>query len=233
MARTVSRLAAVGLMPSGLHAADHLVPVHRLLENPWCAGQLGPQQADPVDLDVVGMAVVAIVVVDGEHVGPLLAQDRGQPLGGLRDVGGPERTGLVVGGFAHHPGVDVAQELRPRPENLGGGEGFGHPAVPQGFAVGQEVVFHLAVFAAGGDHQDHPMSLVGGLAHDATAHDALVVGMGVERHQGGHGRTRYDSVCPGADRSASSHCRSPMRRPVFASNRAVTSTSTDSSVRPQ
>ena len=47
---------------------------------------------DPVDLDVVGVAVAAVGVVDGEDVGVLLAEDRGQALGGLVDGGLPERT---------------------------------------------------------------------------------------------------------------------------------------------
>ena len=36
-----------------------------------------------MDLDVVGVPVAAVVVVDGEDVGRLLAQDGGQALGGL------------------------------------------------------------------------------------------------------------------------------------------------------
>src|SRR3546814_16538376 len=58
--------------------------------------------------------VAAVVVVDGEHVGLLVAQDLRQALGGLLHISGPERPGLVVLRGAHHPGVDDAQALHPR-----------------------------------------------------------------------------------------------------------------------
>ena len=45
--------------------------------------QLGGTDADRVDLDVVGVAVVAVPVVDREHVGRLVAQDVGEPSAGL------------------------------------------------------------------------------------------------------------------------------------------------------
>ena len=46
-----------------------------------------------------------------EDVGVLLARGCGQPLGRLLDVGLPERPGASFVGRAHHPGVDVAEEL--------------------------------------------------------------------------------------------------------------------------
>ena len=69
--------------------------------------------ADPVHLDVVGVAVAAGGVVDGQHVGALLAQDRGQPLGGHAGVGAGERAARRAGRPAGHPGVGVARATPP------------------------------------------------------------------------------------------------------------------------
>ena len=42
----------------------------------WGAGERGGASTDDVHLDVVGVAVAAALVVDGEHVGVLLAEER-------------------------------------------------------------------------------------------------------------------------------------------------------------
>ena len=55
------------------------------------ASSAGPRP-DPVHLDVVAVAVAAVGVVGGQHVGLLLDQDGGQAAGGLDRVGRP-RTG--------------------------------------------------------------------------------------------------------------------------------------------
>ena len=57
--------------------------------------------ADAVDLDVVGVAVAAVPVVDDDDVGVLLAQDVGQPLGGLLD--GSARRNERGSSFCSHP----------------------------------------------------------------------------------------------------------------------------------
>src|SRR3546814_11792967 len=77
--------------------------------------------------------VTAVVVVDGEHVGLLVAQDLRQALGGLLHISGPERPGLVVLRGAHHPGVDVAEELHPgHAVDLRGAVGLAGPAISPG-----------------------------------------------------------------------------------------------------
>ncbi len=57
----------------------------------------------------------------------------------------------------------------------------------EGLPGGEDVRDDLAVLPAGGDDEHDPVSRVRSRAHDAAAGDALVVGVGVERHQGGHG----------------------------------------------
>ena len=55
--------------------------VDRVLHDVRPSGLLGGAEADAVDLDVVRMAVAAVVVVDGDEVGLLLGQDRGEAVG--------------------------------------------------------------------------------------------------------------------------------------------------------
>ena len=88
------------------HQADEVVAVHRRLVDARRAGDLGGADADPVHLDVVGMAVAAVVVVDGEHVGVLFVQDAGEALRGFVDVGARERSRCVVRRLAGHAGVE-------------------------------------------------------------------------------------------------------------------------------
>ena len=71
---------------------------------------------------VVGVAVAAVGLVVEQHVDVLLAQDRGQPLGGLLDVGADEagRAGRVGGDLGPEAAVGVAEVLDP-----GDAEGLG------------------------------------------------------------------------------------------------------------
>ena len=65
-------------LASRLHHAHDVIAVHRRFEHRLRARHLRGAMADRVDLDVVGMAVVAVPVVDRQHVGMLFAQDLGQ-----------------------------------------------------------------------------------------------------------------------------------------------------------
>ena len=91
--------------------ADDGVAVRRGLVHARRARQLGRSDTDAVNLDVVGMAVHAVVVVDRQDVGVLLGEDGRQPTGGFVEVGLPEGVGRVVLRCAHHPRVDIAEEL--------------------------------------------------------------------------------------------------------------------------
>ena len=75
-------LGQLARLPRLFHQPEDVVAVEGRLEDVLGAGHLGGPDADPVDLDVVGMAVSTVVVVDGQDVGLLLGEDGGQSLGG-------------------------------------------------------------------------------------------------------------------------------------------------------
>jgi hypothetical protein len=168
--------------------------------------QLGCSYAHPVYLDVVGVSVGAVVVVDGQRVGGLFAQDARQPCRRLVDVRRPERLRGVVRWLAHHPRVEVAEELHSGdPEDLGGAVGLGHPA-PRERLVGLEHALRdLAVVASGRDDEHDAMTVGGRACHDAGGGDRLVIGVGVEGHEGvwhegsssrPHGRDAAQGLAP-------------------------------------
>ncbi len=107
---------------------------------------------------------------------------------GLLDIGLPEAVREAVRRLAHHPGVDVAQELDPvDAQHVGGGEGLRDPPLPQRLAVGEHARLGLTSLPAGGDDEHHPPPGRLGLGHEAAGGDGFVVGVGVEADQGGHG----------------------------------------------
>ena len=163
--------------------ADHEVAVHRRLEPSGRAGEVGGPVPDAVHLDVVGVAVVAVPVVEHDDVGLLLAQDRRQPLAGLVDVGPAERTGIVVLLPARHarsPGsrasatsatpsaaADAADSVRRRSTSVS-------PA--------REVVGRLAVGAVGAHDEHDAVALRRRTGHRPARQAGLVVGVGVDEH---------------------------------------------------
>ena len=133
-------------------AAQDGVAVHRGLEDGRRARQLASPLADAMDLDVVGVAVAPVVVVVGQHVAADVAEDGGQPLGRLVDVGLPEAVGVVVGRLAHHPRVAVAQELDPvGADHLGRVLQLADAALPELLALVEHALDRFAELAAGGD----------------------------------------------------------------------------------
>ena len=189
--------ALVGL---GGQAAADLVPVAGGLVDPRRAGDLGGPVRHLVALDVVRVPVPAVVVVRGEHVGVLGAQDLGERPRCLLDVGGRERARRVVRRRAGLAGVDVAQGVHLRdPEDVPARARLGQPPLHQRLALGQVAVGQVVLLAAGRHHDHHPMTLVGRLAQHTAAAQARVVGMGVKRDQ----RRHVGSPClPEADRPA-------------------------------
>ena len=166
------------------HEADDVVVVHRRLEHLGRAGELSGPMTDVVHLDVVGVPVVAVAVVDGEHVGVLLDEDRGQPAGGLFDVGRRERTGVVAARVVGHARVAVAEELDPLDaEDLRRGGGLDDAPLRQLLAVAQHALGHLAELTLGCQHEHHAVTRGRRLGHDTAGRDRLVVGMGVEGHE--------------------------------------------------
>src|SRR5216684_3317837 len=138
-------------------------------------------QAHPVHLDVVRMAVPAVLVVAGQHVSAFLVEERGELLRGLVHRRGPERARRPVGRGAHHARVEVPQELHPlRAEDLRGLMRLGDPPLPQLLARVEEALGDLALLAAGGHDQHDPVPLIAGLADNSAAGDAFVVWVGMK-----------------------------------------------------
>ena len=155
---------------------------------------------DPVHLDVVGVAVAAVVVVGRDDVGLLLAEDHRQAGGSLVERGLRERPGHLAGRRAHHPRVHVAEELDPvDAQEPGRLVGLGGAADRQGLAVVQHARHGLAVLAPRRDHEHHPVPEGLRLGHRPGGRDGLVVGVRVEGDEGRHVRRSHRST--GARRS--------------------------------
>ena len=158
-------------------------------------GQRRGAQPHPVHLDVVGVAVAAVLVVGGEDIGVLVVEDGGQARRGLVDVGLPEARRVVVGGLARHPRVPVAEVLVARhPEDLAGGGQLDGAALGQGLAGGEEPFGDLAQLAPCGGHQHDPVAL-GGHAGPSSRRS------GSPRRRDGRGRTPR-SPLPGQARAS-------------------------------
>ena len=150
------------------------------------AGERGGAATDDVHLDVVGVAVTAALVVDGEDVGLLLAEERGEMACGLLHVGGGERVGSVVGGLTGHAGVVVGQERDARRAEHGRGVArFLFASLAECLVGFQHTVVDFTEVATRREHQHDPMPRVGGHGQGAADEDRFVVGMRVERDNGG------------------------------------------------
>ncbi len=145
-------------------------------------GERGGTPADHVHLDVVGMPVAAALVVDGEHIGVLFAQQRGELAGRLLDVGGRERVGCVVGRLTGHAGVVVGEELdASRAEDRRGVARLLRASFPERLVGREHAVGHLAEVAARREHEHDAVTGVGGQRQRPADGDGFVVGVGVER----------------------------------------------------
>ena len=138
--------------------------------------------------DVVGVAVAAELVVGGDDVGLVAPDQPGQPAGRLVEVGLPERARVAVAVGAHHPGVAVAEVLP-----LGHAEEAHRPLQLAGPDLAEAAVVvgrvhvrddDLAELAARPGHEDDAVAGLDGFGHRAAGPDRLVVGMGVDGHQG-------------------------------------------------
>src|SRR5262245_43789181 len=79
--------------PQHARHAKQAITVDRRLHNPPRARQLRRCQSDVMDLDVIRMAIAALLVIDREYVGALLLEERCEARCHLRDRGSTERTG--------------------------------------------------------------------------------------------------------------------------------------------
>ena len=161
----------------------HPVAVHRRFVHVGHVGELGRPDADPMDLDVVGVAVAAVVVVDGEKVGvvplagspPTAAQPpqyrparsmTGRRWSGRRSSPNPGTRGKRRGVHraAHRP-------VRPR---LG-------PPIAQHLTVVQHAGNGLTALPAGGENENDPMAGPGEPEPSSRRSRSI-------RHRGGRGR---------------------------------------------
>ena len=100
---------------------------------------------------------------------------------------------------ADHAGIPIPPPM----DGCDAGESGGalrlrHPPLGQRL-VRPQIVGHLAVFAVGGEHHNHPVALLGRADHRPGGQRALVIGMGMNEHDGGHGGSmprRTDSASP-------------------------------------
>ena len=110
---------------------------------------------------------------------------RGEPLGGLVDVGARERSRRVVRRLAGHAGVAVAEELDPvDAEDLGRPRAArrrgGRRAVSPGASASGAYSPSSPRVA---DDEHDAVTLALGARHRAAGRDRLVVGMGVEENE--------------------------------------------------
>ncbi len=155
-----------------------MITVSRRFVHAPRAGQLGRAHAHAVDLDVVGVAVVAVLVVDGEHVGSFVDEKARETRRGLVEVGAPERIGVVVGGFSRHTRIAVAEKLDAvDAEHCSCGVQLGDPAVDERLAFRQHIWREFAELAARGRNEDHAVAVALGARHRTTRRDRFVVGV--------------------------------------------------------
>ena len=143
------------------------------------------------------MAVVAVLVVGGDHLRPAVPDQGDQMVGGLQQVGGPERAlrqlvagddvALLVGG---HPRV-VVVTLPAQPDVVGDSQGLHGPcefpdAVRSEFLGAQVLQLgnqDLAQLSEGAGDQRHLCALVDVARHRGGGLRRLIVGMGMDEHQ--------------------------------------------------
>ena len=176
------------LVGEAIGQAEEVLPARRRRVDAWRARERGGAATDDVHLDVIGVAVAAALVVHGEHVGALFAQELGEVRRGLFHVGGRERVGGVVGGLTGHARVVVREELDAGgAEHRGRGTRFLLASLAERLVGFEHAVGDLAEIATGPEHEHDAVTGVGGDRERAADGDGFVVGMRVERDdRGGH-----------------------------------------------
>ena len=148
---------------------------------------------DPVDLDVVGVAVAAEVVVRDDHLRAHLADDLDERERGLKQIGAPEAPGLVVAWRAYHAGVaepsgTAEQPPVGDPERTHRAGKLGLAVVAEGILligceVGELLEEHLALLAEGAGDERDLRALAHVFGHGRARADRFVVGVGVHEEK--------------------------------------------------
>jgi hypothetical protein len=156
-------------------------PVDGGFEDDRRCGYGSSPDTDAMDLNMVGVAIAASRVVDGEHVGIHGPQYLGQPGCGLLNVDPGERR-PIPSSLAVHSGVVVAEQPHvPAAEKGGRGAKFAHTTLRQAASLGYGHRGETSL-AGGGRHHNDSMPLAGGLGQGPGGEQRFVVGVGVERH---------------------------------------------------
>jgi len=150
--------------------------------------------------DVVRVTVAAEGVVGRHDVGPVASDEPDEAPGGLVEVRLPEAARIEVRRPAHHVRVPVVEVLPLGDAELGQGVlELAHPdlaepaAVRRGVELGED---DLAELAPGAGHEDDPVAVGDGLRHDPAGADGLVVGVGVDGHEGERSRCHSSDRTP-------------------------------------
>ena len=181
----VRRVGRVGhLVGAPLQELLDMVAIGGRLVDALRPCELGRAHSDTVYLYMVRMPVAAVVVVHGEYVGVLLAQQFGQARRRLVDAGARERVVVVVGCLAGHAGVAVAEVFDAvDAQDFGLRPLFGHAPLRERLAGRERVRREFAQLAASREHENDAMPLGLCARHRAGGRDRLVVGVRVEGHE--------------------------------------------------
>ena len=152
-------------------------------------GHLQRRHRDAVGLDVVGVAVEAVLVVGDDHIGSVVPHEFRESGGAFLHGGLPEGSGGVVAGPAHHPGVGVVQHLQiadlqdvtARLEFLTAHRGDGRRIVP-GIAR-LDAPRSVTAAAVGTRHENRADAFRRVPREDPSGSGGLVVGVGVHCHE--------------------------------------------------
>ena len=151
--------ACPSVLTSEIEEPLHRITVHGRLEHSRRAGQFGGTVANGVHLDVVGVTVVAVPVVCGQHVGRFFLENLPQRACGFVQRCLHERAGVLILLPPSHTAVGVVQKLQPGDaQRCSGLCSLCTPPIYQGFTP-DKITWRFAVVAVGGDHQHHAMAL--------------------------------------------------------------------------
>ena len=189
---------------------------------------------DPVGLDVVGMAVEAVLVVGDDHLraGTVRMRSASRPAG-LGDRRPPEAV-RARRSAASPPcpsrGTRAARDATrrgPRSSPRAPARAAGRRPTRRARVAGLHPAGRVAELAVGARDQHRPHAFVGVAGQDPAGPDGFVVGMGVHRHEGegalGHGWQRRGRLCRFGVTSGGRPPRRPAARARPASPRAAPS----------
>jgi len=152
--------------------------VDRRLKDPIDPDHLRSAHPNPMDLDVIGMAVPAVIVVDRQQFGRFLREDQRQSRGSPFDRSRPEGPRGVVGGLADHAGIEVSEELDPAdPEHLSRSNRLVGAPRTELLSIGEHTLDRLTMFAPGTKNNGHPMPGRRRQRHHSPSGNALIIRM--------------------------------------------------------